>query len=1041
MSILNKAIRWSLKNQWLVFLAGLAVIACGIRSAAVIPVDVFPDFSPVQVDVLTEAPGYAPEEVESLVTRPLEYSLGGTANVKMVRSISTVGLSVISIIFQDGTNIFTARQLVQEKLQMAKGKLPAGAADAVLAPIATITGDILKAGITAGGKTTLMDLRTLADWTIRTRLMAVPGVSNVVTYGGEVKQYQVLVDPHKLRDYNLSLDEVVKAAEESNANAAGGFLRKTDQEYLIRGLGRARDVADIASHVVTVRDGTPVTLGQVAAVEVGPAFKIGDAMIDGKPGIILNVVKQPWANTLATTYAVEKALAELSASFPEDVESITVFRQADFIEVAVHNVLEALVLGGIFVAAVLTVFLQNWRTAVISLTAIPLSLLSAVIMLQFQGGTINTMTLAGLAIAIGEVVDDAIIDVENVHRRLRENAAAGSPKSALMVVFDASREIRTSVVYATYIVCLVFLPVFSLSGLEGKIFTPLASSYIIAIVASLAVALTVTPAMCHILLSRSHRSLKEETSAAAWLKARYAKLLAVSLDRPRSTVAAAVVLFVVSLSPLTFLGKEFLPEFDESNLVVSVASVPGTSLNVTTQTGRTLTGHFAGHDDVLAAGQRAGRAQGSDDYGGSNFSEVDLRLDASARGDDTLRHVREHFAGIPGAVVNAGSYIKHRMDHALSGVNAAIAIKVFGQDTPVLHEKARQIESIIRQVQGIVDAQVEPIVPIPQIAIEIDRRAAARYGVMIGDLSRAIETAFKGRVVSQVVEGQKTFDLIVWLKPEFRQDIEAIAGMLIDTAGGSKVPISSVAGVSYGESPNTIRHEMLSRLVVVQANVSGRDLGSVIDDIRDRVSAQVPLPSGYYVVYGGQFEAQEAAAGKLTVLSVVACAGIFALLCVAFRSARTASLVMTNLPLALIGGIWAVVLSGGVLSIGSLVGFITLFGISTRNGIMIVSHFNHLLASGRSLPDVLFAGSLDRLVPVLMTALTAALGVLPIAVMGGAGRELEQPLALVILGGMFSSTALTLLVIPALFKIFGEKALTGIALDDTQSGNEELSRW
>lgn len=1022
--MLNQVISWSLKNQWLVLFLSVMMIGFGMRSAAVTPIDVFPDFSPVQVDVLTEAPGYAPEEVETAVHLPLEVPLGGTPGAKKVRSISTVGLSVITVIFEDKTNIFQARQLVAEKLLEARGRLPSGFREPVLAPVATITGDILKVGFVASGKTTPMELRTLADWTIRPRLRSVPGVSNVVTYGGQTKQFQVLVDPAKLKSYQISLEEVVKASSASTTNAGGGILRSGDREYLIRGLGRAHDVENLGRSIVAVRKNTPVTLSQVATIVVGASFQIGDAVINGKPGLLFNVVKQPWANTLETTYAVEKSLNELSSAMPRDVQPITLFRQADFIETAVHNVLEALVLGGILVLIVLMVFLRNGRAAFISMTAIPLSLLTSIIVLRLQGGTINTMTLAGLAIAIGEVVDDAIIDVENIYRRLRENARDGNAKTALEVVFDASCEVRGSVVYATYIVALVFLPVLYLGGLEGKIFTPLALSYIVAIMSSLAVALAVTPVMSYLLLSGTDRAHSEETRTISWLKKRYAGLLTFSLTRPKLVLAAAAAIFVLSLAPLAFVGREFLPEFDEGNVVVAITAPPGTSLNTTRQIGVTLTGEFAKRDDFSSSGQRAGRAEGSDDYGGSNFSELDLRLAPDAA-DKTalLKGVRRLLGQVPGIVVNAGSYIAHRMDHALSGINAAIAIKVFGPDLSVLHEKAREIESITRTVVGIEDAQVEQIIPIPQLSIEVNRIAAARYGVSVGDVARTIETAFKGRAVSQVVEGQKIFDLVVWFKPEARSDIETIGGTLIDTQSGEKVPLNSVASVSWGQSPNTIRHEALSRLVIVQANVAGRDLGSTVNEIRSRVKAQVSLPTGYYVVYGGQFEAQEEATSQLLLLSLLSLTGIYLLLCVVFRSPLAAALVMCNLPLSIIGGIWAVVLSGGILSIGSLVGFITLFGVSTRNGIMLVSHFNHLLGKGHTLAEALREGAMDRLSPVLMTALCAALGVLPIALLGGAGRELEQPLAVVILGGMVSSTALTLLVIPALFQLFGRRAL------------------
>lgn len=1011
------------------------MIFYGVFAAEQIPVDVFPDFAPVQVVVQTESPGFAPEEVESLVTLPLETALNGTPNVKVVRSISTVGLSVITITFADGSNVFTARQLVAERLQAGRSKLPDGVEQPVLMPISTAVGDILKIGIiSSDDATSLMDLRTIANWTVRMRLMAVAGVSNVVVYGGEVKQYQVLINPTALKDYGLTVQQVTDAARQSNSNAAGGFLRTPDEEYLIRGIGRVTNVDEIAQTVITERNGLPLTIANVAKVQIGPAFKIGDAIINGKRGVILNVTKQPWANTLETSYAVEKALKELQTSFPKNVQLIYTFRQADFIEIAIQNMIHALALGALLVIVILFLFLQNWRTVLISLTAIPLSLLAAIIALQFQGGTINTMTLGGLAIAIGEVVDDAIIDVENVYRRLRENRLSPLPQHPFKVVYEASREIRGSVVYATYIVALVFLPIFSLGGLEGKIFAPLAFSYIIAIIASLFVALSVTPAMCYLLLSGQKQLSHSDTNFVSLLKKLYRPVLSLSLKNPKLLLALSVAILVLSGIPLMSMGRAFLPEFDESNLIVAANAMPGTSLDVTTQMGLKASSHIISHKSVAAIGQRAGRAEGSDDYGASNFCEFDIRL-TGASGDrkGMVEHVREDFAKIPGLVINIGSYISHRMDHVLSGVNASIAIKLFGPELSVLHQLAPEIQKVLGSVPGAVDVQVEPIIPIPEIAIRINRQAAARHGLTVDQLSKTIETAFKGVAVSKVLEGQKTFDLVVWFEPKFRKSFDVIKATLIDTPSGRKIPIENVATIEYGTSPNTIRHENVSRNVVIQANVAGRDLGSVIDEIRKGINAQVHLPAGYYVVYGGQFEAQEQASRQLVFLSLLAILGIFILLTMAFRSLLAAAVVMVNLPLALIGGIWAIFLSGGVLSIGSLVGFITLFGISTRNGIMLVTHFNHLLGEGMSLDEILVQGSLDRLSPVLMTALTAGLGVLPIAILGGAGRELEQPMAIVILGGMISSTALTLLVIPALFKIIGRKALHGLTNEQLEA--------
>lgn len=1019
--MLNQLIRWSISNRWVVNLLALIWLLLGIYSTFQMPVDVFPDFAPIQVVVLTEAPGFAPEEVENVVTRPLEVGLNGTANVKVVRSISTIGLSVITIIFHDGTNIFTARQLVSEKLQGARGKLPAGVKEPVLAPITTAAGDILKIGLYSTGSTTPMELRTLADWSIRMRLLAVGGVSNVVVIGGEVKQYQVLVDPNKLRQYDVTLAQVLEAAGGSSINAAGGILRTDEKEQLIRGLGRVSSPLEIGESVITSRNGLPVLLKNVATVKIGPEFQIGDGIVDGHPGVVLTVFKQPWSNTLDLTRNLEQALTELKSSFPADVRTVITFRQADFIELAIRNVCEAVILGGALVVLILFIFLQNWRTAFVSLTAIPLSLLSAIIILKFQGYTINTMTLGGLAIAIGEVVDDAIVDVENIYRRLRENKLASPPQNAFKVVYQASLEVRSSVVYATFIVALVFLPVLSLGGLEGKIFSPLAYAYLVSLFSSLAVALTVTPALCYLLLRLPKNVAKGETKVVEYLKQLYLPVVKFSLARPRTVILSAVCLFFASLVPLTVMGSEFLPEFDENNLIVVASSMPGTSLHTTTAIGKELISHFIKQHDVVAASQRAGRAEGGEDFGAGNFSEFDIRLKPESKNKrDIFYHVRHEIAHVPGLIADSGSYLQHRMEHALSGVNAAIAIKIFGADLDILHEKAKEVEGVMKTINGAVDVHVEPIIPVPQISIKIDRGTAARYGVTVKQLSASIEAAFKGVAVAQVLEGQKTFDIYVWLQPEYRNKLTLIQSVLIDTPSGAKVPLGSLAEVKEGESPNTISHENISRRVYVQANVSGRDLGGVIEEARAKIAGAVKLPSGYYIIYGGQFEAQEAATKQLLILSAVALLGMLILLSLAFNSVRAAALIMANLPLALVGGVWAVLFGGAIISVGSLVGFITLFGISTRNGIMLVTHFNHLLRTSQGdFEEVIVQSALERLSPVLMTALTAALGVLPIAVLGGAGRELEKPLAIVILGGMITSTCLTLIVIPALLKVFG----------------------
>ena len=1011
----------SIKNRYLVTFFAIAVICYGLASSLNLPIDVFPDFAPTQVIIKTEAPGYAPEEVESLITIQLETNLSGIAGLEDMRSLSSTGLSVLTLIFDDTVDIFKARQLVSEKLQLVRSELPQDIDQPLMAPMTTATGDIIKIGLIAK-ETSLMDVRTLADWTIARKLLSINGVSNIVVHGGDPKQYQVLINPNKLKDYSISLDEFNQAISESNTNATGGFLRDSDKEYLIRGLGRIESIQDLENTVIKTKEGIPVLVKNLAEVKIGSEQKIGEALINGKRDILINVSKQPWANTRTLTDDIEEALENLKSAFPSDLETVTVFRQADFIDLAIHNMLEALILGSILVIIILYFFLQNWRTAFISLTAIPLSILIAIIVLKWQGGTINTMTLGGLAIAIGEVVDDAIIDVENVFRRLKENKLLASPRPVFDVIVKASKEIRASVIYATFIIALVFLPILSLTGLEGKIFSPLAHSFIIAILASLAVALTVTPALCYLLLNKTESFNEKESTLIAWLKEKYTILLEKVMSNPKKVLYSSVVLFLISLLPLFFLGKSFLPEFDESNLIIAVNSVPGTSLDITSRTGEVLTQHLISDKEVIAVGQRAGRAPGSDDYGSSNFSEFDVRLSAGGKArHKIINHVREDFGKIPGIVINVGSYITHKIDHVLSGVNAPIVVKIYGADLEILHKKAKEIETLFKTVKGATEVQVEPIIPIPQIVIDINREQAMRYGLSVSKISRTIETAFKGKRISKVLEGQKSFDLVSWFKPEFRNSLESIKNILIDTPTGQILPISSIAKIHFDTTPNTISRDNSSRRVVVQANVSGRDLGSVIDELRAKVKKEINFDNGYYIEYGGQFEAQERATKQLILYSLLAITGIFLLLIMAFKSIKIALLVLINLPLALIGGIWSIVIFGGVLSVGSLVGFITLFGISTRNGIMLITHLKDVIEEGVAFEKAIKESAIDRLSPVLMTALTAALGVLPIAIMGGAGRELEQPLAIVILGGMFSSTFLTLLLMPALFKLFGRR--------------------
>jgi Cu(I)/Ag(I) efflux system membrane protein CusA/SilA len=1024
--MLNRIILWSLQHRTVVLAGAVLLVAFGIRSASESPLDVFPDFAPPQVVIQTEARGLSPEEVEQLVSLPLETALNGTASLETIRSSSIVGLSVVTCIFEAGTDIFRARQLVGEKLQVAMARLPAGIGEPQMMPISSPVGILFKISLTAP-KTSLMDLRTLADWTLRPRLLAVPGVAQVTIFGGEVKQYQVIADPAKLADYRVSLNELMTAAARANQNAGAGFMDSPAQSLGIRGLGRVTSVKDLQDSVIAVRNGLPVQIRDVASVQLGPEYKIGDSSTFGKPSVILIVLKQPSANTLTTTRAVNTALAEVRHALPEDVVmDENLFRQADFIERAVSNINMAMLEGGVLVAIVLLLFLSTWRASVISITAIPLSLLVSIVVLQRFGGTINSMTLGGLAIAIGEVVDDAIIDVENVFRRLRENLAQPGSRSVLQVIYAASTEVRGSIVYATVIVTLVFLPIFSLSGLAGRIFAPLGYAYIIAILASLAVALTVTPALCYFLLP-AVAGVAEETALVLRLKREYRRFLDWLLDKPRMVMIASGLLLAAALAVVPFLGGQFLPDFNEGNLIIHMVGLPGTSMQESMRIGAIVQDRLAGIPETVKTAQQTGRAEMGEDTAGPYYTELVVKLKESDRPRDAvLADVRDKLKDIAGFTFGIKQFISERIEEVLSGTTATIAVKVFGPDLDVLRETADQIQAAMASVPGVVDLTTEQQTGVPEVAIRFDRQALAVNGLRSADVADTVQAAFFGTTVSQVLEQQKTFDILVRYDPRASTDVEAIRRTLVDTASGGKVPLGSIADIRIVSGPNTIERENAQRRIVVSCNVGSGSLTSVVDRIRKQIDQHVHVPSGYYVVYGGQYEAQTEAVRQMTLLGGVAVVGIFMMLFLAFGSMRQALLVMANLPLALIGGILAVLIaSEGDMSVASLVGFVTLFGIATRNGIMLVTHYNHLLAE-EGMPfgrELVVRGAMERLSPILMTALTAGLGLLPLALSGGKpGRELEQPMAVVILGGLLTSTLLNMVVLPVLYLKFGRRA-------------------
>lgn len=1017
--MLNSIVKWSIAQRWLVVIAAALIMLWGMRVIAQMPLDVFPAFAPPQVEIQTEAPGLAPEEVESLVTRPIESAINGTPGVENVRSSSAVGISVVKVIFGWDTDVFRARQLVTERLQQAQSSLPQGVDIPQISPTSSPLGAVIKYAFTAE-TTPLMEVRRLVDWEVKNRLLAVPGVTQVVVFGGDVRQYQVLVEPAKLKAFDVSLAEVTEATEKANLNAPGGFLTTPDQELLIREVGRIQSVDQLQESVIKSKNGQPILLGQVAEVKIGAELKRGDAIVNGKKAVVVVVNKQPATDTPTVTRAVEAAMDELKASLPRDVKVAVTFRQESFIEASLKNVEEALRDGIIIVSVVLILFLMNWRTVVISLSALPISLVLGMVVLNWTGQGINTMTLGGLAVAIGSVVDDAIVDMENVYRRLRENQQAGNPKPPLQVVFDGSLEVRVSVLFSTVIIAVVFAPIFALTGVEGRIFTPMGIAYLLSIIASTLVALTLTPALCALLLVNVPLP-SSETWLAHKAQQLYRPGLTFALRRPRLILMVAVASFVAAMIVLPNLGKVFLPEFQERSLVVSTSLYPGVSLDSTNRADLALEEALKDDKRFDYLQLRSGRAPGDSDVGGVNFAELDVELSQQGQKDrqGAIAKLRQEFNKIPGVAVNIGGFISHRMDEVLSGVRSAIAVKIFGPDLEQLRRLGQQVQVAISSVPGVVDLQVEPQVPIKQVQIQFDRAAAARYGLRVGDLGNTIETALNGRVVSQVLEQQQVFDLVVWLSEGDRNNLETIGNLPIDTPSGPKIPLAQVARVVYGTGPNTINRENVSRLLIVSANAEGRDLGSVIADIRERVKQQVQVPPGYYIQYGGQFQAQEQATQTLFWSGVLALGVITVLIYFAVRSIPATAMIMINLPLAMVGGVFSVAISGGVISVASMVGFITLFGVATRNGLLLVDNYNTKLAAGLPLKEVLFKGSLERLDAILMTALSSALGMAPLVITSGAGKEILQPLAIVVFGGLFTSTALTLLVIPALYAQFG----------------------
>ncbi|ADG66516.1 heavy metal efflux pump, CzcA family [Planctopirus limnophila DSM 3776] len=1064
--MLNAMIRFALRQQMIVMVVAVFLMGYGTWQAWQATIDVFPDLNRPRVVIMTEAPGLAPEEVETLVTFPIETAINGANGVQAVRSSSGIGISVIYVEFDWGTDIYTDRQIVMERLQLVQDRMPAGVVP-TLAPISSIMGQILMLGMwSEDGKTNPVELRTLADWVVRQRLLTVPGVSQVFTMGGGRKQFQVLVDPDALLQYGVTLQQVKQAVVDSNQNATGGYLdQQGPNELLVRALGRIQSLEDLQKVVVTVRDGRPVALAQVAQVMEGPQVKRGDSSVfvrlkdelatttpdesaakaeqfkfSGGPAVILTINKQPGADTRLITENILKAVEELKAGLPSDIRIQPTYSQKDFIDRAIENVMEALRDGGILVVIILFLFLMNFRTTFITFTAIPLSLALTAVVFSIFGLSINTMTLGGLAIAIGELVDDAIVDVENIFRRLKENRQAAHPKPALLVVYQASTEVRNSVVFATIIVCLVFVPLFALTGMEGKLFTPLGVAYIVSIMASLLVSLTVTPVLSYWLLGNARlMEHGQDSFVLRGLKCVAEKIIRFSLTFPRLNLTVTMVMVVIAGVFVAHLEKDFLPPFNEGTIQLNVVLPPGTSLATSNEINRKVEERLQAVAEIDSFARRTGRAELDEHAEGVNMSEYLIELDpqSSRSREESLNEIREAMADIPGIVTAVEQPIAHLISHMISGVKAQVGIKIYGDDLDVLRRKAEEMLSVMKGIPGVKDPLLEPQVMIPQLRIEVDRDKLLLNGLSVSEINEFIATAMNGEVVSEVLMGQRQFDLLVRLNDGARENLEALKRLTIDLPEGGQVPLEAVAKIYQSGGPNTVNRENVRRRVVLQCNVSERGVVDVVQDIQKKIEPVIAsLPEGYFVEYSGQFESQQSASRMIALLFGISLMGVFLALYSMFRSVNLSLQVMTALPMAFIGSVVALVMTGQTLTIAAMVGFISLTGIASRNGILLLNHYLHLVryeGEGWTKEMIVRAG-LERLAPVLMTALTAGIGLVPLVLAADEpGKEILYPVATVILGGVISSTMLDFFVHPALFWLFGlRSAARVVSQTDTE---------
>jgi CzcA family heavy metal efflux pump len=1018
---MNWLVSSALRFRTLVVAAAAALLVVGIRTADDVPLDVFPEFAPPRVEIQTEAPGLSTEEVESLVTVPIENSLNGIPFLDHVRSKSVLGLSSVQLYFKRGSDLITARNLVNERLSQTAARLPKVVNPPVILPPLSSLSRAMKIGLSSE-KLSQMELTVLSKWTIRPRLMAISGVANVAIWGDYDKQFQVLVDPDRLRAHGLTLDTVMRAAGNSVEPVSGGFIDTPNQRLAIRHTS-VKTVEDLRNTVVVHRNGAPLLLGDVAEVKIGSPPPIGDAIINDVPGILLIVEKHPGANTLKVTRGVEEAMAQLAPALPGVDVDTKIFRPATFIERALDNLTHSLVIGCILVIVVLALFLFDWRAAVISSLAIPLSLVAAVLVLYYRGGTVNTMVLAGLIIALGEVVDDAIIDVENILRRLRLNHEAGNPNSAFRVVLDASLEVRSAVVYATLIVVLTLVPVFFLEGLAGSFFRPLAASYILAILASLVVALTITPALSLILLPRTAGRKHRDSPLTSILKRWYVAVMPSLIRRPKAIVGFVLLVFVGAGAAVPQLGEELMPKFKETDFLMHWVGKPGIGVEAMNRITIAASKELRGIEGVNNFGSHIGRAEVADEVYGPNFTELWISIDEDVDYDETVAKVQEAVDGYPGLYRDLLTYLTERIKEVLTGASGAIVVRIYGPNLEELRASAQDVAAVMSEVDGVTNLKVEPQVLIPQIMIEFKPESAAQFGLSPGDVRRATTTLIRGTQVGEIFEEQKIFRVMVWGSESVRRDVDVLQGLMIDTPSGGQVPLGAVADVSIQPAANAIQRIGMSRKLDVICNVAGRDLGSVAQEIEQRVLADVKFERGYHPEFLGEYAEAKASRQRLLGLTVFSLLGILVLLQSDFGSMRLVLLIFLTLPFALVGGIAGAFASGGVISLGSLIGFVTVLGVAARNGIMLIDHYRHMqneegVPFG---PELVIRGAAERLAPILMTALTTGLALVPLVVSGNKpGLEIEYPMAFVILGGLVTSTLLNLLVLPPLFARFGE---------------------